>query len=275
MGAMGSEGGEVLFPGPMGRVFDLVPPRTLWNEPREGAIGTDGASSLDALDDLAFIPGVVRLADGMELVLSLPAIRYRVKRVIDLVLSALALIVMLPALLAIALAVKMTSDGPVFFRQPRVGRHGEFFEVFKFRTMHVGSVSWLERDHDLTMLYEANHYKVPANFDPRITPFGRVLRRASVDELPQLLNVFMGHMSMVGPRPVVPEELLRYEALTPAYLAVRPGITGAWQVGGRSHVGYPERAVIDFTYVMRWSLIRDLGILLRTIPAVLSRRGAY
>jgi lipopolysaccharide/colanic/teichoic acid biosynthesis glycosyltransferase len=259
----------------MGRVFDLVPPRSVRSQPRGGPATTDSVPSLDALDEVPFHPGVVRLAPGMELALTLPAIRYRVKRAIDIVLSALAIVIMFPVLLAVALAIKMTSDGPVFFRQPRVGRHGEFFEVLKFRTMQVGSVGWLERDRDLALLYEANHFKLPATMDPRITPFGRVLRRASVDELPQLFNVFMGHMSMVGPRPVVPDELLRYEALTPAYLAVRPGITGAWQVGGRSHVGYPERAVIDFTYVMRWSLLRDLGILLRTIPAVLSRRGAY
>ncbi|MDQ1367845.1 MAG: hypothetical protein QOF20_198 [Acidimicrobiaceae bacterium] len=232
----------------------------------------DASSVLDAYE---FSSGVVRLTPDMEISLQLPGVRYRLKRVMDLVLGGIALLLMLPVFVAIAIAIKLTSPGPVLFHQKRVGRNGQFFEVLKFRTMDAGAAKQLQQDGDLAAAYEANDYKVPADLDHRITKLGRFLRRTSVDEVPQFINVFLGHMSLVGPRPVVPDELGRYGPLAPAYLAVRPGITGAWQVGGRSAVNYPERAVIDLMYVLRWGLLVDLAILLRTIPVVIGRKGAY
>jgi lipopolysaccharide/colanic/teichoic acid biosynthesis glycosyltransferase len=256
MGIGGPDGFETVVAGSIGRILET------------GRTARIGATH-------PFVPGVVELAPGMSLTVKLPAVRYQVKRGIDIVISGLALLVLLPVLAVIAVLVKVSSPGPVFFRQSRVGRRGDFFEVLKFRSMQVGAHDWLLPDLDMRLLYEANDFKVPSSLDPRITTLGRLLRRTSLDELPQLINVFLGHMSMVGPRPVVPDELTRYGPLVPAYLAVRPGITGAWQVGGRSKVNYPERAVMDFAYVVRWGLLLDFTILLRTIPAVLSRKGAY
>ena len=218
---------------------------------------------------------VVELAPGFELMLKMPRFRSKVKRAIDFVLGLIAFSIAVPLGCAIAIAIKLDSDGPVFFRQDRVGRGGKHFRVFKFRTMEAGASERLAADPSLAALYESNHYKLPSAMDRRVTRVGRFLRRSSLDELPQLINVLRGEMSLVGPRPVVPDEVKKYGPLEPAYFAVRPGITGEWQVQGRSEIGYPTRAVIDFIYVHKWGLIHDALILLRTIPAVLSRRGAY
>jgi exopolysaccharide production protein ExoY len=235
----------------------------------------DAGNASSVLDAYEFRSGIVRLAPDMEISLKMPRVRYRFKRIMDLVIGAVALILMLPVFLVIAIAIKVTSPGPVLFHQKRVGRNGQSFEVLKFRTMDAGASKQLQDDVDLAQAYQNNDYKVPPDLDHRITKLGRFLRRTSVDEVPQFINVFLGHMSLVGPRPVVPDELGRYGPLAPAYLAVRPGITGAWQVGGRSAVNYPERAVIDLMYVLRWGLLVDLAILLRTIPVVIGRKGAY
>ncbi|HVT77483.1 MAG TPA: sugar transferase [Acidimicrobiales bacterium] len=240
-------------------------------------------TALDALDDspaalfemLHDDAHVVELAPGFELMLQLPRWRSKVKRLGDLVLGAVALAVTSPLIALVALAIKLDSPGPVFFRQDRVGRGGRHFRVFKFRTMEAGASERLAADPSLAALYETNHFKVPVTEDKRVTRLGRMLRRTSLDELPQLFNVLRGDMSLVGPRPVVPDEVAKYGPLAPAYLAMRPGMTGEWQVRGRSEIGYPTRAVIDFIYVHRWGLIHDGLILVRTIPAVLSRRGAY
>jgi exopolysaccharide production protein ExoY len=255
MGLRRSDKGEAVVAARIRRVFDSRP------------------ASVD--DSYPLTAGIVQLAPGMSLCLDLPRIRYGVKRGIDILASGVALLFMLPVFAVIALAIRLSSPGPIFFRQSRVGRGGTFFEVLKFRTMQADAANWLENNIDLTWLYEANDFKVPLALDHRVTPLGRVLRRTSLDELPQLINVFLGQMSLVGPRPVVPDELTRYGPLVPAYLAVRPGITGAWQVGGRSLVNYPDRAVMDFCYVVRWGLLLDLAIMLRTIPAVFGQKGAY
>lgn len=261
----GSDGGEGVVAGPDPRMLDS---RTLDSRTLDISPNTEQEAE-------AFVAGMVQLAPGMNLSLQLPRIRYGMKRAMDIMISGVALLFMLPVFAAVALAVKISSPGPVFFRQSRVGRRSEFFQVMKFRTMRADAAEMLQADLDLTWLYESNNFKVPSTLDQRVTPVGRVLRRTSLDELPQLVNVLLGDMSLVGPRPVVPDELTRYGPLVPAYLAVRPGITGAWQVGGRSQVNYPERAVIDFSYVVRWSLLSDVAILLRTIPVVLSGKGAY
>jgi len=141
--------------------------------------------------------------------------------------------------------------------------------------MHTDAEALLRADAGLYAEYVGNNYKLAEDRDPRLTRVGRFLRKTSLDELPQLINVFIGEMSLVGPRPIVPEELSQYGPGAPAFLSLKPGITGAWQVNGRSDVGYPDRVDIELEYVRKWSLGRDLWILLRTFPAVLNRRGAH
>jgi len=194
------------------------------------------------------------------------------KRAMDVALVLSLGLVLLPFLAVFSLATKASSPGPVLFKHLRIGRDGRPFYVLKFRTMHRDAEKRLERDPELYAEYLKNNYKLPRR-DPRMTSVGRHLRKSSLDELPQLWNVLTGQMSLVGPRPVVPEELACYGALAPAYMAVRPGMTGAWQVHGRSRVGYPERAYIDYDYVTNWSLLRDGKLLLQTIPAVTFSRG--
>lgn len=200
----------------------------------------------------------------------LPAV---LKRAADVVLATLFLVALAPVILVLTVVLKVTSRGPVFFRQPRIGRGGKVFRLVKFRTMRTDAEERLRRDPALYDEYLANNFKLPGR-DPRLTPLGRHLRKFSIDEIPQLVNVVAGHMSLVGPRPVVPDELVLYGDFRPAYEAVRPGVTGAWQVGGRSRVGYPERAMIDYDYVSTWTLAGDFKILLRTIPATVRAHGA-
>lgn len=198
-----------------------------------------------------------------------------VKRGLDVVLALAALVVCVPLLTLVAFAVFLTSPGPVLFRQERVGRNGEPFRIVKFRTMVRDAEKALRADPALYAVYVANDFKLPAGADPRLTKVGAFLRKSSLDELPQFWNVLLGHMSMVGPRPVVPSELARYDEYLDAYQSVRPGLTGVWQVHGRGTVEYPERAAIDARYVAEWSMAGDLKLLALTVPAVLLRRGAH
>lgn len=195
------------------------------------------------------------------------------KRAVDVVGALLALAVLWPVLLGVAVAVRATSPGPVVYRQRRVGRGGETFTMHKFRSMHVdadvraGEVAHLNR-HGAGPLFKAAH-------DPRVTPVGRVLRRYSLDELPQLVDVLRGHMSLVGPRPPLPHEVDEYEEDVRRRLVVTPGITGLWQVSGRSDLTWDESVRIDLNYVENWSLGLDLAIVARTVRAVVAPRGAY
>ena len=198
-----------------------------------------------------------------------------VKRVMDVFLSTLALVVLSPLMLFMAAAVWLESPGPVLFRQARPGRAGRRFGMLKFRSMHPNAEEILRADQALYETFLANSCKLPEGMDPRITRVGRFLRRTSLDELPQLWNVLKGEMSLVGPRPVIGPELEEYGDATPTLLSVRPGMTGLWQVSGRSRLQYPERAIMDIEYVERWTLSRDLLIMLRTLPAVLWARGAH
>jgi len=141
--------------------------------------------------------------------------------------------------------------------------------------MHRDAEERLRRDPSLYARYVANSYKLPEETDPRLTRIGRFMRKTSLDELPQLINVLIGDMSLVGPRPIVPEELEQYAHGAAVFLSLKPGMTGAWAVNGRSHIGYPDRADIELAYVRNWSLWRDLGILSNTVPAVLRGRGAH
>jgi lipopolysaccharide/colanic/teichoic acid biosynthesis glycosyltransferase len=189
---------------------------------------------------------------------------------LDVTLGVVLLCVSAPLFGLIALAVFISSGWPVFFVHERVGRHGRTFHMVKFRTMIRDAVPWLHNDVELWEKHRNGGFKLPVNSDPRVTKLGRLLRRASLDELPQLLNVVAGSMSLVGPRPVVAEELpLLFGQDTGPYLAVRPGMTGPWQVSGRSALRWHERSELELDYFPTWSFRLDLLILIRTVSAVL------
>jgi lipopolysaccharide/colanic/teichoic acid biosynthesis glycosyltransferase len=175
-------------------------------------------------------------------------------------------------LAGIASAIRITSGAPVLFRQARVGRHGQTFTLLKFRTMVSGAENMLTHLRDQN---EADGPLFKMREDPRVTRIGRWLRRWSLDELPQLVNVLKGEMSLVGPRPPLEEEVRSYEDWQHGRLEVAPGITGLWQVGGRIDLPFHEAVRRDIFYIENWSLSYDLYILAKTVPALLSRRGAY
>ncbi len=194
------------------------------------------------------------------------------KRVLDVSISVAALAVLWPLLLVIAAAIRITSPGPVLFRQTRCGLGGRHFMLYKFRSM-VNNAEQLRAE--LHQLNELDGPVFKISDDPRITMVGRVLRRFSLDELPQLWNIFRGDMSFVGPRPAVPEEVEQYESWQRRRLRMRPGLTCIWVLEGRSHLDFNRWMQLDLTYIDNWSLWLDLKIFLRTIPIVLSGRGAY
>jgi exopolysaccharide biosynthesis polyprenyl glycosylphosphotransferase len=192
------------------------------------------------------------------------------KRAFDLVAAGIGLLAISPIMLAIAIAIKLDSRGPIFFRQLRVGRHGERFYMLKFRTMVDGADAMKE---SLRHRNEAKEGLFKIAEDPRVTRVGKVLRKSALDELPQLLNVVKGEMSLVGPRPLVVEEDQRVEGWHRRRLELMPGMTGPWQILGPSRVPLKEMVAIDYLYVANWSLWTDIKILLRTVPHVLGRRG--
>ncbi len=199
-----------------------------------------------------------------------------VKRALDIVLSCALILLFLPLGLFVALAVVLSSRGPVFFRQERLGRFGKPFRIIKFRSMYTRQ----HRDNVLEISASHRHHHAPYPMakeqpDPRITPVGRIIRRLSIDELPQLFNVLAGEMSLVGPRPIVEAERSLYRQDFAFYDLFCPGITGLWQVSGRSDVDFDKRVQYDRLYASQWSFLLDFKILARTIPAVLSMRGAY
>ena len=203
--------------------------------------------------------------------------RYRViKRVLDLCVVALALPILLPALVVVGAVVKLTSPGPIFFSHRRICRHGAFFSMWKFRTMCENSSEVLEQY--LATRPEARrewNHTHKLRYDPRITSVGLFLRRYSLDELPQIWNVVTGKMSLVGPRPIVAAEVEKYGQFFDYYIRVKPGVTGLWQVSGRSKLSYEARVKLDCDYVERWSLLRDSRILVATVKSVANRDGAY
>ncbi len=203
--------------------------------------------------------------------------RYRVvKRALDILLIILALPLLLPLFGLLCLAVKLTSPGPIFFSHRRIKQNGAFFSMWKFRTMCVDSTAILEQH--LRQYPEARVEWLASQklrVDPRITPIGTFLRKLSLDELPQIWNVFTGTMSLVGPRPIVAAEVEKYAGNFTSYCRVKPGLTGLWQVSGRSKLTYEARVALDCEYVRRWSLTRDLVILFRTFSEVIKQNGAY
>lgn len=196
-------------------------------------------------------------------------------RVLDLVIASVGLLFFLPLFFVVALAIKLSSPGPVLFRHQRIGRGGQTFGCWKFRTMAVDAESRLAdilRTDPQAAREWAEHQKL--THDPRITAIGHFLRRSSLDELPQLINVLMGEMSIVGPRPIVENEAARYGEHFALYCLVRPGITGLWQISGRSNIHYFERVLLDVRYVSSRNTWRDLRIIILTVPSVLAARGS-
>ncbi|MBN9612876.1 MAG: sugar transferase [Actinobacteria bacterium] len=197
---------------------------------------------------------------------------YLLKRGFDLLVSSIGLLILLLMTPVLAVLIKLDSRGPVFFSQERVGRDGHMFRMFKFRTMVV------DAEQALAALQEQNEGSGPLfklRDDPRVTRVGRVLRRISLDEFPQFWNVFIGDMSVVGPRPPLASEVVEYDGAVARRLYVKPGITGPWQVSGRSDLSWNESVRLDLSYVENWSIINDLQIMYRTAKAMLDRRGAY
>lgn len=196
----------------------------------------------------------------------------KAKSLVERSLAAVALIALCLPLVVVALIIRFTSPGPFLFRQRRVGLHGKTFEVFKFRTMVDGAHDAIEEIIDLNE-HDGVLFKIKN--DPRCTRVGKVLRRYSVDEIPQLINVVRGEMSLIGPRPALPSEVAQWGTGVARRLLVKPGLTGLWQVSGRSTLNWEESVALDLKYVEEWSPLLDLQILIRTIPAVLSTKGAY
>jgi exopolysaccharide biosynthesis polyprenyl glycosylphosphotransferase len=228
------------------------------------------------LIDVAGARTTIRPVDGLPMLHvehpTLSGGRRVAKTGFDKVGAAFLLVVFAPLLLAVAVAVRLDSPGPVLFRQVRVGRHGREFQIYKFRTMHVDAERRLA---EIRHLNEQDGVLFKMRDDPRVTRVGRYLRRFSLDELPQLFNVVGGTMSLVGPRPPLQREVAAYPADARRRLAVRPGMTGLWQVSGRSDLPWEEAVRLDLRYVENWSLTLDLVILLRTLTAVWRGAGAY
>jgi lipopolysaccharide/colanic/teichoic acid biosynthesis glycosyltransferase len=225
-----------------------------------------GSEALDLLDrwpDLSILP-----THGRKYELG--------KRIFDVALAIIIFPIVALIIAVIGFLIGLTSKGPIFFRQRRIGQHGREFWIWKFRTMHTRA-DWILAEHlkRNPCAREEWHLSHKLRLDPRITSLGRILRKTSLDELPQILNVLSGDMSFVGPRPIVRAETVKYAERFAYYLAAVPGITGLWQVSGRCDVSYEARTLLDETYVRKWSMVRDLWILLKTPRAVVNRNGAY
>jgi exopolysaccharide biosynthesis polyprenyl glycosylphosphotransferase len=202
------------------------------------------------------------------------ALALAIKRAIDAAAAALALAAAAPLMLALAVLVRLLDGGPALFKQKRLGLGGREFWLYKFRTMRLEAEAALRRDSELYEKYVKNDFKLPEDVDPRILPLGKFLRKSSLDELPQLWNVLKGDMSLVGPRPIVPEEIGQYGTYGKLLLSVRPGLTGRWQVSGRNNIQYPQRAYLELDYASSHSVLSDLSILRDTVPAVVRAKGA-
>lgn len=230
-----------------------------------------------SLTDISAERVTMRPVGGLPLLLvdqpqSLGASRW-FKRAFDIVGTVGVLLVALPVMAVLALAIRLEDGGPVLFKQNRVGRDGRLFECLKFRSMVVDAEARLAEIRHLNRNVEGVLFKLPD--DPRVTRTGKLIRRLSLDELPQLFNVIRGDMSLVGPRPALPSEVHRYDPDVRRRLHVRPGLTGLWQVSGRSDLSWEDTVRLDLYYVDNWSIVQDVAILLRTVQAVLASRGAY
>jgi lipopolysaccharide/colanic/teichoic acid biosynthesis glycosyltransferase len=197
--------------------------------------------------------------------------QYRIKRVLDLIAAGLLLVLLSPVMLLIAMAIKLTSPGPILFRQQRLMKDGDEFTLLKFRTMVDGADAMLDKVFHLN---QANGPLFKVQRDPRVTRVGRVLRKTFLDELPQLINVMRGEMSLVGPRPILAREVSDLPSRVVFRFAVPQGITGPWQTHGHHKLTFDEQLAVERSYIQGWSLLKDLAIVAKTLPLVLLRRGA-
>lgn len=205
------------------------------------------------------------------------------KRILDIVGSLVGIILLSPIFIITAFAIKFNSDGPILADTPmRVGKNGKLFTMYKFRSMYVGAHQILQQNPKLLRKYKQNNYKLDPNEDPRITQVGRFIRKTSIDEFPQFFNILRGEMSLVGPRAYYPFELEEQQKKFPnsrefvkIILSAKPGLTGVWQVSGRSTINFDRRVEMDARYVQRRSILFDILLILKTFPAVALARGAY
>jgi lipopolysaccharide/colanic/teichoic acid biosynthesis glycosyltransferase len=238
---------------------------------RETIVKSEQAQTVQVAEQLGHVG---RYPDGLAAERSLSRGQSRasaaIKRGLDIAFSITAVVVLAPAIAVIALIIKLDSPGPLLFKQKRIGRYGEPFRMVKFRTMADGAD---DRKDELRHLNEAADGLFKIHADPRITRVGRWLRKTSLDELPQLFHVLSGEMSVVGPRPLVPEEDARIQGPFRCRTEIRPGMTGPWQVAGASQVPIGEMMELDREYVENWTAWRDVSLIVRTIPHVVMRRG--
>ena len=194
------------------------------------------------------------------------------KRFIDIIIGTIGLIVCIPIFIIIGIAIKIDSKGPVFFKHKRIGKHGKKLEIYKFRTMIENAEEAMKNFTEVQKKEFAENFKLEN--DPRVTRVGKILRKTSLDELPQIINILKGEMSIIGPRPIVKSELEKYGSNQDKFLSVAPGLTGYWAANGRSDVSYEERMALELYYVNNRSLILDMKIFFKTIGSVLKGRGA-
>jgi exopolysaccharide production protein ExoY len=290
---------SILYSSTGGRVVTILPQPGADYDPSQGEHRAPGTPDFEDQVEFSSADSSVRRANGAAISVSalhpdseadsfshpwpdisgLPtlSLKYELgKRIFDIALAILITPVLAIVIGIIGVMVAMTSGGSVFFRQRRIGQHGREFFIWKFRTMHPRAdwvlAEYLKRNPSARAEWSHTH---KLRNDPRITRLGNMLRKTSLDELPQILNVFSGDMSFVGPRPIVRAEAEKYEHRFAYYLAAVPGITGLWQVSGRCDVTYEARTILDETYVRKWSLWRDIWILFKTPRAVFYRDGAY
>ncbi|WP_282708556.1 sugar transferase [Ligilactobacillus sp. Marseille-Q7487] len=198
------------------------------------------------------------------------------KRLIDIIVSVIALVFVLPITLIVFIIDCFGENrGPVFYKQKRIGKNHKPFYMYKYRSMIVGAEDYLEKDLKLHDLYVKNNYKLPPELDPRVTRFGVFLRKTSIDEIPQFFNILKGDMTLIGPRPVVEEELSEYGDRIDKFLSVTPGAMGYWQASGRSNVGYPERCDLELYYVDHASFLFDVKLVFKSISSIFKGSGAY
>ncbi|MFT8393506.1 MAG: sugar transferase [Liquorilactobacillus ghanensis] len=199
-----------------------------------------------------------------------------VKRAIDIVIALLALTCMIPLFLVLLLIYRFGENrGPLFYKQERVGKNRRKFFIYKFRSMVIGAEEKLRQNPELYQKYVENSYKLPPEIDPRITRLGKFLRKTSIDELPQFINILKGEMTLIGPRPIIEEELQEYGDQVDKFLSVTPGAMGYWQASGRSNINYPERCDYELYYVDHASFLFDTKILLKNIMSIFKGEGAY
>jgi lipopolysaccharide/colanic/teichoic acid biosynthesis glycosyltransferase len=199
-----------------------------------------------------------------------------VTRTMDITIALAAVLLLLPLLILVIVMLKLTSRGPLLFAHPRIGKGGQVFPCYKFRSMVVNSAEVLERhlaEHPEAMAEWQRDHKL--RNDPRVTTIGRILRRSSLDEVPQIFNVLRGEMSLVGPRPIVAGEMFRYRQYIFDYMSVKPGITGLWQISGRNNTTYRRRVALDTAYARSRNVMLDIAIMARTVPAVVLGSGCY